>query len=167
MASSPLYLTSGPLYLCCHTHPINDITATIWMVSHPVYMWHRTPYIYDIVSTKYDITTLYVVDTTLGIYVTSFPLQMTSYTLSPQTTVFMMSDPLQAWYYTPCIRHCTHCIFVITSSPLIPHPLFNDITPTSCVTSYALYITSPPILMSSHYCTYYITTSLYKTTSSM
>ena len=30
MTSSPLYLTSCPLYLCHHTHPIDDITATIW-----------------------------------------------------------------------------------------------------------------------------------------
>ena len=79
----------------------------------------------------------------------------------------MMSHPLQAWHHTNCIRYCTHCIFVITTSPLISHPLLNDITPTFCVTSYALYITSHPILMSSHYCTYYITTSLYETTSSM
>ena len=45
MTSSPWYLTSCPLYLCHHTHPIDDITATIWMVSHPVYLWHLIPYI--------------------------------------------------------------------------------------------------------------------------
>ena len=67
-------------------------------------------------------------------------------TLSHQTTVFVMSHPLQAWHHTPCIRHRTHCLFVITTSPLISHPLLNDITPTLCVTSYALYITSHPIL---------------------
>ena len=89
------------------------------------------------------------------------------YTLSQQTTIFMMSHPLQAWHHTPCIRHCTHCIFVITTSPLISHPLLNDITPTFCVTSYALYITSYPILKSSHYCTYNITTSIYEIISSM
>ena len=43
MTSSPLYLTSRPLYLCNHTHHFNDITATIWMVSHPVYLWHHIP----------------------------------------------------------------------------------------------------------------------------
>ena len=43
MTSSPLYLTSRPLYLCHLTHPIEDITATIWMVSHPVYLWHHIP----------------------------------------------------------------------------------------------------------------------------
>ena len=49
---------------------------------------------------------------------------------------------LYSWHHTPCIKHCTHCIFVITTSPLISHPLFNDITPSFCVTSYALYRTS-------------------------
>ena len=88
-------------------------------------------------------------------------------TLSHQTTVFMMSHPLQVWHHTLCIRHCTHFIFLITTSPLLSHPLFYDITPTFCVTSYALYITSHPILISSHYCTYDFTTSIYETTSSM
>ena len=45
MTSSPLYLTLRPLYLCHHTHPIDDIAATIRMVSHPVYLWHHNPWI--------------------------------------------------------------------------------------------------------------------------
>ena len=71
-----------------------------------------------------------------------------------KTTVFIMSHPLQAWYHGPCIRHCTHCIFVIT------YPLFYDIIPTLRVTPYALHITSYQLLMSSHYCTYNITASI-------
>ena len=43
MTSSPLYLKSRPLCLCHHTQPIDDITATIWMASHPVYLWHHIP----------------------------------------------------------------------------------------------------------------------------
>ena len=58
MMSGPHYLTSLPLYLCHHTHPIDDITATICMTSHPVYLWHHIHNIYDIISTKYAITTL-------------------------------------------------------------------------------------------------------------
>ena len=88
-------------------------------------------------------------------------------TLSHQSTVFMISHPLQAGQHSPCIRHRTHCIYVFTPSPLTSHPLLYDITPTFCVTSYELYITSQPILMSSPYCTYDITTSIYETTSSM
>ena len=63
----------------------------------------------------------------------------------------MMSHLLQAWHHTRCIRHRTHCIFVITTSPLISHPLLYDITPTICVTAYAHCITSHPLLMSSHF----------------
>ena len=88
-------------------------------------------------------------------------------TLTYQTIVFTMSHPLQAAQHSHCIRHHTHCIYVITPSPLISHPLLYDITPTFCVKSYELYITSHPILMSSHYCTYDITASIYETTSSM
>ena len=90
-----------------------------------------------------------------------------AHTLSHQITVFMMSQPLQAWQHSPCIRHRTHSSYVITPYPLTSHTLLCDITPTFCVTSYELYITSYPILMSSHYCTYDITASIYETTSSM
>ena len=79
----------------------------------------------------------------------------------------MTLHPLQAWHHSPCIRHCTNCIFVITTCPLISHPLLCDVTPTICGTSYALYITSYPLLMSSHYSTYDSTTLTYETTSSM
>ena len=90
-----------------------------------------------------------------------------AHTLWHQTTEFMMSHPLQSWHHTPCIIHHTNCIFVITTSPLISHPLLYDITPTICVTSYALYITTYPILISSHYSTYDSTNLTYETTSSM
>ena len=90
-----------------------------------------------------------------------------AYTLSHQTTVFIMSHPLQAWHHTPCITHQTNCIFVITTSPLTSHPLLHDTTPTIFVISYALYITSYPLLMSSHYSAYDSTTLTYEATSSM
>ena len=58
MMSSPLYLTSHSLYLTSrllylrqHTHSLNDITATLCMISHTVYMWHPIHYVYDIIST--------------------------------------------------------------------------------------------------------------------
>ena len=88
-------------------------------------------------------------------------------TLSHQTTEFMRSHPLQAWHHNPCIIHHTQCIIVITTSPLISHPLFYDITPTFCVRSYSLNISWHPILMSSHYCIDDITNSIYETISSM
>ena len=88
-------------------------------------------------------------------------------TLSHQTTLFMMSHPLKPWKHIPCIRHHTHCVCVIRPSPLTSHTLLYDITPSFCVTSYELHITSHPILMSSHYSTYDITASIYETTFSM
>ena len=166
MTSSPLYLTSRPLYLCHHTHTIEDITATLWMVSHPVYLWNHIPCIYDKISSKYDITTLCVDDTTLGIGVTSFALQWTSHTLYHTKPHYLWCHIHFRHDITP-FRHYTPCIFVITSSPLISHPLLNDITPSFWLTSYALYRASHPILMSSQYCTYDIAASIYETTSSM
>ena len=60
-------------------------------------------------------------------------------TLLHQVIIFMTSHPLQAWHHPPCIRHRTNCIFVITTSPLISHPLLSDITPTVSVSSHPLY----------------------------
>ena len=81
-------------------------------------------------------------------------------TLSHQTTIIMISHPLQPWQHSPCIKYHTHCIYVTTPSPLTSHHLLYDITPTFCVTSYEVYITSQPIVISSNYSTYDITASL-------
>ena len=131
-------MTSHPLYLCHHTHSIDDITATTWK--------YYIQYICDIISpmflTKYlqSVTSQHSVlmsphSHMCDILCTADDL---AYTLSHQTTVFMISHPLQASHNTPCIRHCTPCKFVITTSPLISHQLLNDITPTFCVTYYSL-----------------------------
>ena len=132
-----IHVTFYTLYLWHHIH-------YVWQ-HNTVCCWYHTRHMHDIICITDDITS----------------------TLSHQTTVFMMSHPLQAWHHTPCIRHRTNCIFVITPSPLISHPLLYDITPTISVTSYALYVTSYPHLMSSHYSTYDSTTLTYETTSSM
>ena len=158
--TSTITVSSHPSYRWHHSHYMSGSTCSISVTSYPLYLWHNIHYVWhqntlclwphtrymcDILCTADDITSI----------------------LSHQTTVFMMSHPLQAWYHAPCIRHCTRCIFVITTSPLISHPVSKDITPTFSMTSYALYITSQPVLMSSHYCTYDIKTTLYETTSSM
>ena len=90
-----------------------------------------------------------------------------AYTLSNQTTIFMMSHPLRASHHNHSVTYRTHCIFPITTSPLISYPLLYDIIPTICVTSYAIYITSYQLIMSSHFCTYDVTASIYETTSNM
>ena len=43
MSSQPLYLTSCPLYLCHHIHCVDDITPTVFMRSHPLYMMTSYP----------------------------------------------------------------------------------------------------------------------------
>ena len=123
MTSGPLYLTSLPLYLCHHTHPIDDITATICMTSHSVYLWHHIHYIYDIISTKYDITTLCVDDTILGICITSFALQMTTHPLYD-------TKPQYLWCHIYFRQDCTARLSDITPT-LSHHTVSNDISPTS------------------------------------
>ena len=134
-----------PLYRWYHSHSMYDITSSICETFCPLYLWHHIHYVwqhnpvdwlhhtrhmYEIICTTEDIT----------------------FCLSHHATIFMTSHPLQACHHSRCIRLHTNCIFVIKTSPLISHPLLNDITPTICVTSYVLYITSYPLLMSSHYC---------------
>ena len=157
---STVSVLSQQLYRWNHSHYMYDITSSICETFFPLYLWHRTHYVwnhnplfwlhytwhmYDIICTTEDVT----------------------YTLFLQATIFMTSHRLQAWHHTCCIRHSTNCIFVITTSPLISQPLFYDIIPTICVTSYALYITAYSILMSSHYSTYDSTNLTYETTSIM
>ena len=60
---------------------IEDITANICMISHPLSVRHSVLNIYDIVHTLYDITMLCVDYTTLGICMTSLELQKMSHTL--------------------------------------------------------------------------------------
>ena len=129
MTSSPLYLTSHPLYLCHHTHPINDIIATICMVSHPVYLWHHIPSIYDLISIKYDITTLCVDYTSLSICVISFALQMTSHPL-------YQNKPQYLW----CHIHFRHNIT----------PPVSDIAPTVSLSSQPLHWYHTHFWMTSH-----------------
>ena len=104
------------------TSTISDLTSTPSVSSHPLYRWYHSHSMYDLhyICTTDDITS----------------------PLSHQTTAFVMSHPLQAWHHTNFFRHHSHCIFVMTTSPLISYPLLYDIIPTLCVTSYALYITS-------------------------
>ena len=146
MISGPLYLTSLPLYLCHHTHPINDITATICITSHPVYLWHPIHNIYDIISTKYDITILCVDDATLGIRMTCFALQMTPHPLyctkshylwchihfrqdntgpvSDITPTVSMSSHCFHWHIAHLIWHHTHllCDIIWTLFNIKPNP---------------------------------------------
>ena len=174
---TPLYVWYQVHCICPHVHCICVITPNLSMTSQPLQERYYMQYICDIIS---------------PMVLTKYPLSMTSQhsvLMSLHSHLAYIWHPLQCrWYRThsitpnngiydvistsritshPCIRYCTYCIFVITTSLLISQPLLNDITPTFCVTLYALYRTSHPIVISPLYCTYDITTSNYETTSSM
>ena len=189
VASFPLCKTSHPHFMTSNhrfyviTATIFDILSTVSVSSYPLYWWYHTNCISEI-------TSAIVHNIISPLFLTKYPLSMPS-----QHSVLMSPHSAYVWHPLhckwhrihsitknnaiydvistsriashPCIRHCTHCIFVITTSPLISHPLLNDITPTFCVTSYALYRTSHPIIMSSLYCTYDITTSIFESTFGM
>ena len=137
-----------------------DITSSICETFCPLYFWHSTHYVWQH-------NTLCWLHHNRRMYDIVCATEAVTSTLSQQATIFMTSHPLQAWHHTTCIRHGTNCVFVIRASLLISHPLLYDITPTISVTSYALYITSYPLLMLSHYCTYDSTILTYETTSSI
>ena len=142
-------------------HCICVIIPTLSMISQPLYIWYHIQYMEHILTT---------------IFMTSYPLCMTSqhcvlirhhwayvwhhlyyrrchiHSITPSHNLYDFTS-IQAWHHTPCIRHRTKCIFVIRTFRLISHTILYDITPTISVTSYALYITSYPLLMSSHYYT--------------
>ena len=180
LASSLLYKTSHPHFLVSNDHfediilTILDIVSTVSVSSHQHYRWYHSHYMYDVTSSICEtFSPLYLWHCTHYVwhhnrvcwlqqfrhsYDIICAIEDVTFTLSHQATIFMTSHPLQAWHHTPCIRHRTNCIFVIITAPLISHPHLYDITPTICVTSYALYITSYPLVMSSHYCTYDSTT---------
>ena len=157
---SSISVTSHKLYRWYHSHYMYDITSSICETFCPQYLWHHPHYVWDHNPMCWLHNTRHMYDIICA-------TEAITSTLSHQATIFMTSHPLQAWHHTPCIRHRTNCIFVITNSPLISHPLLYDITPTISVTSYVLYITSYALLMSSHYSTYNSTTLTYETTSSM
>ena len=189
MASFTLYKTSHPHFLTSNHHfeditaTILDIVSTVSVSSHQHYRWYHSYYVYDITSSICEtFCPLYLWHHTHYVWqhnpVCSLHHTQHMYdiicakedvrsTLSQTAPIFMTSHPLQAWYHTHCNKYFTNCTFLITTSPLISQPLLYDITLTICVTSYALYITSYPLLMSSHYGTYDSKTLTYETTSSM
>ena len=178
---APLYLWHQVHYIWHHIHYIRPhihcfcvITPTLSMISQPLYVRYHNQYTCDILST---------------IFMTSYPLCKTSkhcvlmtphsayvwhhlhdrwhhiHSITTDHSIYDVTST-SAWRHTHSIRHCTHCVLVITTPPLISHPLLYDITPTVYVTSCALFIRAHPLLISSNLCTYDSTKPIYETTSS-
>ena len=112
------------MYLCHHSNTIDDITATICMISHQVYMRHSVHYIYNIIPTMYDNTKLWVDYTTLVICMTSFALQKTSHLL-------YHTKPQSLWLHIHFRHDITTPVSDITPTVSLSSHLSTDITPTS------------------------------------
>ena len=106
------------------------------MTSYPLYLWHHIHSVWQHNTVCFWHPTHYMCD-----------------------IICMMSQANVTWHHTHSLRHHTHCIFLITSSPLISYPLLYDIIPTISVTSYAFYIES--CILYRIISTPYVTTLLY------
>ena len=127
MTSHPLYFTSYQCYFCHQIHSIDDITPTLFMRSHPLYM------------------------------LTSHPLYTKTYSLylyhhSHCTCVSHTHFP---WYHTLCIYDIA-CTICLTSDTLyrVSHPQFMtsrhiiyDITCTVFMSSLPRYLTLHPVYL--------------------
>ena len=124
MTSHPIYLTSYLLYCCHHIHSIDDITPTVFMRSHILYIW------------------------------TSYPLYTTTYSLhfhhhSHSTWV---SHPHFPWYHTFSIHDIAPTICLKSDTLYkVSHPQFMkschiiyDITCTVFMSSLPRYLTVNP-----------------------
>ena len=168
MTSHPLYLTSYQWYFCHHIHSIDDITPTLFMRSHPLYMstsyplytktyslylyhhshctcvshthfpWYHTLCIYDIACT--------ICLTSDTLYKVSHPQFMTSchiiYDIS--CTVFMSSFPRYLTLHPLYLCHhnpSTYDLWKIVC--MTTHPLLYDILCTIYITSYPLFQFTP------------------------
>ena len=145
------------------------------MISQPVYVWYHFLYMGDNLST---------------IFFISYPLCMTTepWVLIRPHTAYVWDHlcyrrrhirsitPSQNLYdFTSTSGMTSHNLYQKSQQLYHCHhnlsteitPSFYFITPTISVTSYALYITLYPLLMSSNYSTYDTTNLTYETTSTL
>ena len=137
----PLYLKSQPqyVYLCDHTHCVDDITHTVFMTWHLLYGTICT--LYDISPMIYDIKNLYplhqsilshikliISDSTSTVSLSSHPdyKSYNPHCIYDNTATICMTSYEYIWHHIHALRyhttlwHHTHCIHVITPrSPVI------------------------------------------------
>ena len=173
MTSHPLYLTSYPLYLCHHTHFIDDITPTeflrypllymtttytLHMTSQPLNVCHHTHSFNDI--------TPFVCRTCHPVYIKYNIHSINHYVhiLWHHTTLFITSQSLYSWHLPHYIWNGIQQLCVITTSVLmVSLQLYVWHYTTLRMPSYALYTTSHPLFMTSHHCSYHITSTEFMT----
>ena len=96
MTSYEFYVTSQPLFMTSQDS-IHDITFTLFMTSHTLYLWHHSHCNYAKTRTMF--LTLYA--------------------------VYMTSQLVNEWQHNDCIWHDTQCICVIKPTWLMTsHPMY-------------------------------------------
>ena len=121
LTTQPLYPTSNILYLCNHTHLIDDITGYVCKNSHPLHVEHYT------IGTVYDITS----------------------TLDDIIPLIVWWHPLCLWHHIHHIWCHTHCVYDNTSSISDLIPILPTITSTVYVITPALWKTSHKVCKTS------------------
>ena len=155
-----------PMYLCNHTHLIDDITRYVCTKSHPMNVWHRrhfiwhhihscwqhtivchgTHVVYDIICIICDVTHTLCM-TTQALYLTCNPLKMPSHPLC------MPSHPLSRRHHTYCVRHHRWHMYAIIC-------VIHDIIST-------LYDKSPYYVWHHMHSMHYITCIIYDISSTL
>ena len=149
-ATYTLYMRHHSHYLCPHSHCIDNITATLCMISHSPYVWHRLP-IQEITSSFYDLrppclchhTTIFVIVSTES--VSSHPLYWWYHTncISEITSAIIHDIIYIVYDMTACVWHHNHCIHDIR------FPIY-DITSRVYVISSPIPVTSQTLCLWIH-----------------
>ena len=101
VTTQELYPTSYPLYLCNHTHLIDDITPHICLKSHQLHVWHQRHFIWHHIHSWWH-----------------------------HTIVCMSWHPLCLWYHIHYIWCHPHCVHDYTSSISVLTPVIIAIPST-------------------------------------
>ena len=170
MTSLPLYLALHPLYLCHHRHSIDDLRPTVYMTSHPLYVWYLMHFtlrpIHSLRLNTILVITLhplhskhhthYIWDHTQDY---TNVISAISPTISETTsTVSVSSNPVYQLYHNHSLDDITHTISMtsysvcmVSHEPFITshHSMYN-ITPIIFMTSYPIYMISHILLSWQH-----------------
>ena len=151
-----LSVSSHQIYPFYQTQCMYDITVSICMTLHPVFITSHN-FMYDISSTISDITST-VSDLTSTVSVSSHPLYwwyLSPYMYDITSSIHVTSYPLYLWHNIYYVWHHNtlwhhlhyrwHHIHSIT-----PNLSIYDITSTSSMTSHTLYQTLHPLYLYDH-----------------
>ena len=148
MASLPLYLKWHPPFLCHHNVSIDGLRPTVYMTSHPHYVWHLMHSTQHLIHSMFSHHCSYHI--TYIAFMTSHQLHMTSHTIylwhhihsnydtSPTrfvtlNSVYKTSHMINEWQHNKCIWHDTQCICVIKPTWLMTSQPMYEWNHTHCM----------------------------------